>query len=294
MFNYLLPLIAVLIWSGNTLVNKLAVGALEPSEISFLRWLVAGILFSPFMLPVLYRYRASVLKHLKSLIIFGLLGMVIYQSLAYVAAHHTSATNMGLALALSPLLTQLCAVIILGERLSLAAVLGATISLTGISLVLSHGQPLTLITQGLNFGDALMFIATLAYAIYSVLLRKWPLPIPKVLALYVQILVAIVALAPLYFFSAKQGVTLHSLPLILYAGIPASMIAPLLWMVAVGKLGASRTASFMNLYPIFTAALAALFLAESLHWYHFVGATLVLGGVFLATRSPTSTATTNT
>lgn len=47
--QYAFPLLAVLIWAGNTVVNKMAVGVIFPTEIGFYRWLLAGLLFTPFM-----------------------------------------------------------------------------------------------------------------------------------------------------------------------------------------------------------------------------------------------------
>lgn len=48
--QYAYPLLAIFIWAGNTVINKLAVGAIFPAEIGFYRWLLAGMLFTPFML----------------------------------------------------------------------------------------------------------------------------------------------------------------------------------------------------------------------------------------------------
>ncbi len=44
--------------------------------------------------------------------------------------------------------------------------------------------------QGINMGDAMMLIATLAYALYSTLLKYWQMEIPALQLLYLQILVA--------------------------------------------------------------------------------------------------------
>ena len=38
---FLPPLATVLIWSGNMTINQLTVGAIAPSSIAFLRWLLA-------------------------------------------------------------------------------------------------------------------------------------------------------------------------------------------------------------------------------------------------------------
>ena len=55
------------------------------------------------------------------------------------------------------------------------------------------------------------------------------------------------------------------------------------------ELGAGRTAIYMYLGPLYTAALAWLVLAEEPRWYHVAGAALILPGIFLATRAPRST-----
>nr|MBA2816576.1 HTH-type transcriptional repressor of iron proteins A [Candidatus Pantoea persica] len=40
--NLLFPLLAVLIWSVNTIVSKLSAGSIDPAAISFYRWLLAA------------------------------------------------------------------------------------------------------------------------------------------------------------------------------------------------------------------------------------------------------------
>ena len=55
--NYLFPLTAILIWAGNTVVTKMSAGAIHPAEIGFYRWLLAALLFTPFLLPAVWRNR---------------------------------------------------------------------------------------------------------------------------------------------------------------------------------------------------------------------------------------------
>ncbi|MER1156300.1 EamA family transporter, partial [Pseudomonas aeruginosa] len=55
--QYLFPLLAVFIWAGNTVVNKLAVGIIQPAEIGFFRWLLVGLALTPFMLGPVLRNR---------------------------------------------------------------------------------------------------------------------------------------------------------------------------------------------------------------------------------------------
>ena len=282
--NYLFPLTAILIWAGNTVVTKLSAGAIHPAEIGFYRWLLAGLLLSPFLLPAVWRNRAAIRPHLGKIVILGVLGMAVYQSLAYFAAAITSATNMGIILSLMPLMSLAMAITSLGQRLTAGALVGALVSLAGVLLVVSAGDPAALLAHGLNTGDAMMLIATLAYAIYSTLLKKWQLRLPPLVLLYLQVLVAIVVLFPLYAASPKTGLTLQNIPLVLYACLLASMLAPLAWMQAVQRLGPSRTTLFFNLLPLITALIAAVVLKEQLAMYHLVGGLLTLGGVILSER----------
>ena len=102
--------------------------------------------------------------------------------------------------------------------------------------------------------------------------------------LYLQVLVAIVVLFPLYVRSPKVGPNEHNIGLVLYACVLASMVAPLAWMKAVTVLGPSRTTLFFNLLPLITALIASVVLKEQLHTFHLVGGALTLAGVILSER----------
>ena len=110
------------------------------------------------------------------------------------------------------------------------------------------------------------------------------LRLPPLVLLYLQVLVAIVVLFPLFAASEKTGLTAQNIPLVLYACLLASMVAPLAWMQAVVRLGPSRTTLFFNLLPVITALIAAAVLHEQLAMYHMVGGLLTLGGVILSER----------
>lgn len=279
---YLFPLAAVLLWSGNNVVNKLVAGVLYPAEIGFYRWLLAGALLTPVMLRPLWRQRHAIRPWLWHNLVLGMLGMVAYQTLAYYAGTSTSATNMGIILSLMPLLALLLSALLLGQPLTLGAVTGALISLAGVAVVVSSGNPANLIDQGVNRGDLLMLLATLAYALYGVLLKRWRPDLPALTLLYLQVLVGIVMLLPLMLLSPRQGLSSEALPLIAYAGIAASIAAPWLWMNGIKRLDPSRVSLFFNLVPLFTAAIAAVMLREQLTWAHLFGGLLTLAGVMLA------------
>jgi EamA-like transporter family. len=260
--QYAYPLLAIFIWAGNTVITKMSAGAIFPAEIGFYRWLLAGLLFTPFMLKPVIAHWPTIRPNLGKIFVLGVLGMAVYQSLAYFAASLTSATNMGIILSLMPLMSLAMAIISLGQRLTIGALAGAVLSFAGVLVVVSSGSLGALLEHGVNLGDAMMLIATLAYAIYSTLLKKWQLRLPPLVLLYMQVWVAVAVLFPLFLASPKIGPTLQNIPLVLYACLLASMVAPLAWMQAVIRLGPSRTTLFFNLLPLITALIAAVVLHE--------------------------------
>src|SRR5690606_38392948 len=136
------------IWAASTVVNRLAVGFIDPAAISFYRWLTAALVISPFLLADVWRARRVVFRHIGKLAMLGLLGMSLYQSLAYFAAHTVSATSMSLILATMPLLTLLLAVPVLHARPTSGMLTGALVSFSGLACLVSGGEPGLLLRQG--------------------------------------------------------------------------------------------------------------------------------------------------
>ncbi|MBG6078094.1 DMT family transporter [Polaromonas sp. CG_9.11] len=278
------PLMAVLIWTGNTLVTKAAAVVIDPAAITFYRWLLAGMVLSSFLLRSVWRQRAIVATHWPKLAFLGLLGMGMYQGLAYQAAKSTSAINMGVVVALMPLMSALLASFFAGERLTASRMGGAVLSLLGLLFLSTQGHPTELLHGAAHWGDALMLIAVASNALYGVLLKRWALPLTTWQQLYVQIGFGILVILPFWWFAPSSPVTAQNIPLILYAGIPASIGAPFFWMSGIKQLGPVRASLFMNLLPIFVAVAASTLLGEQLHTYHAVGGLLALAGVWWGQR----------
>jgi drug/metabolite transporter (DMT)-like permease len=280
------PLWTVLIWSGNVIVTEAAFGVISPSSISFYRWLIAFVLLIPFVGKGAWQNRAILCRHWLKLAALGALGMVIYQSLAYEAAKTTTAVNMGVMLALMPLMSAFLASLLVGERLSVARLSGGAVSLVGLVYLTSHGQPATLLSGGFHVGDGLMLVAIAANSLYGVLLKRWAIPLSMWQQLFWQIGFATLLLLPIWLMGPISPITAANLPLVLYAAIPTSLIAPLYWMMGIQRLGAARTALFINLVPMIVAVLAWAILGEQLHAYHAIGGGLALLGVGIGLRQP--------
>ncbi len=128
----------------------------------------------------------------------------------------------------------------------------------------------------------MMLIASISYALYGVLTKRWSIPLPNWQSLYVQIAFGVLLLLPNFLLAKDVQLNTNNISLVLFAGIPASILAPYLWIQGVIKLGANTASIFMNLAPVFTAIIAILVLHEEMHSYHLIGGGITLLGVMLA------------
>ncbi|MDD9178679.1 MULTISPECIES: DMT family transporter [Aliivibrio] len=280
--NLFFPIVAVFIWAANAVVSKLATGAIEPGAIAFYRWFFALFILLPFCIKPVWQQRQLIFSNLGKLTILASLGMVLNQCLAYYAAHTTSATNIAVFLSLMPLFGLFLAVPLLGNKLKKQALIGAVISLSGLVYMLSKGNPTNLLTNGIQQGDGLMFISSLAYALYSILLNKWKLPLKPWASIFSQVAIATLLQLSLLLSSDSYVITTDALPMVLFAAAFASVLAPWFWLKGVQRIGAAQATLFMNLVPIFTVAINLIFLGQSPTIYHLIGGTFVFIGLLLA------------
>jgi drug/metabolite transporter (DMT)-like permease len=280
--GYLAPFLTIVLWAINTVVTKSAAGVIDPASIALYRWVMAFLVVTPFVVGPAWRHRAIFRAHWWRLAILGALGMAIYQGIAYAAASSTTAINMGVIIALMPLMTALLASAFSAEPLTSRRILGTLISLAGLVILTTAGDPMELMRGGLHIGDLLMLIACLSNSLYNVLIKRWVIPLPIWQQLYGQMIFAILVIVPFWLVSPMSPITAANLPLILFAVFGASIAAPFFWVTGVKALGAARATLFINLLPVIVALLAWSLLGEALHAYHAVGGVIALIGVAIA------------
>jgi drug/metabolite transporter (DMT)-like permease len=280
----LYPFLAIVLWAGNVIVSRLSAHTIGPQAITFYRLLLAVALMSVFVARPAWRNRAAIWPHFGQFAVLGFLAMCLFQSLSYLAAETTTATNMAVFTALTPLLTVALSAALLGEDPTLGMVGGGVLSFAGLIYLVSGGDLSTLFRDGVHPGDALMLLAALVYALYGVLLKRWNLPITGWQSTYMQALCALAIMFPAFLATPAplRQLNTETLPLIGYAGGLASVVLPFLWIRGVQQLGPSRCAVFMNLLPVMTAAAAIGMLGEPIRSFHVIGGGLALCGVACA------------
>ena len=287
---YLLLILTVLFWSGNMVIGRGLREAVPPFALAFWRWAIALLLVLPLALPHLKSQWPMLKANWRPVVVLGLLGVGCYNTFAYIALQHTTATSATLLNSFIPIATVALAFVLLGRRLSVLEVLGIAVSFAGVTTIVSHGDLDTLLGLTLNRGDLWMLLAVLSWGLYTVGLQWRPQGIDPMLMLAAFTAVGLLPLLPAYLWETMTDRGIHvsigSLAGMLYTGIFPGFLGYVFYNAAVAAVGPNRSSQFIHLMPVFTTILAAIFLGERPLWYHLVGIVLVFAGIFLTTRKP--------
>lgn len=281
-------LLCALIWAGNALVARATAGLLPPIGLSFWRWTTALLLILPFTLRGLWRERGVLLLHWKQIATLSALSISSYNTLLYLAAQSTTAINITLVNTGLPVAAFIWSVLLLRQWPSRQTLAGTLLSFTGLLVILSTGRLGKLAHLVFNPGDLVMLAAVMTWGLYSVLLRRWMIPVPGLTLLTAMLLCGVPLLLPVYLWeyshTGPMPLTLVTLGAVSYTALLASLFAYLAWNNGVRILGPATASLFSYLMPVFTALLGVLLLGEHLHWYHLLGGALTFSGLLLATR----------
>jgi len=274
--------------ASNMLVARLTHELVPPVALALGRWGLSLLLLLPFTGLALWRLRAEVGREWRDLLVLGGLGMGVCGAFVYIGADATTATNIGLIYAASPILIVLLARLGYGERLRPWQILGVMLCLLGVLIIIARGDPQNLWWLRFNAGDLWILAATVAWAGYSVLLRHRPSRLSPSLRFTAICLAGVLVLLPAWGLELLGGampvLNRETVMAVVFLAVVSSLLAYQVYGRIQRSLGAGPTGVVMYLVPVYNGALAWLLLGEQPHGYHLLGAGTVLPGLYLATR----------
>lgn len=280
---YSLVSLTALFWGANFVLAGPVLNDLPPLWAAAVRFLLAAGL----MLAIAGIRREDLFgllrRHAATYLMLGVVGITAFNVLFFYALQSTSANNGALIMAINPLLTVVLAAVFLGERVGVRHMVALPVALAGVAVVISGGELARLEALHFSHGDLLMLAATLSWAMYNVLTRRF-MPQGSPLA-HTTWIVAAGALA-LLAFALGSGSPVHTLETRAVAAmtlmvVGGTVLAYLFWGMGIARLGAGRTAIFINLVPVF-AMLTGAFLGKLPSGAQLAGGLLVLGGVVIS------------
>jgi drug/metabolite transporter (DMT)-like permease len=282
---YLLLVLTTLIWAGNAIASRLAVGHISPLVLTTMRWIGVCVILLPVMRKPLAEAWPVLAPLWRKILLMGALGFTAFNALMYAAAHNTTAVNITLFQGSIPVFVLLGAVIAFGTRIRLLQALGTALTLIGVVLIAARGEVATLLALAFNVGDLWMLVACASYAAYTLMLRDRP-AVPAFVFFSAIAAAALAVSLPLLVYEAASGAAIWpdggGWLILLYVTLFPSLVSQIFYMRGVELIGPSRAGLFVNLVPVFGALLAVVILSEPFAWYHAVALALVLGGIWLA------------
>lgn len=281
---YLLLTLTALFWAGNSVVGRAARDLVPPVALAFWRWFLAFLLVLAVAAPHLRRDGATLRAKWPIVLLLGLLGVAAFNTLLYSGLQHTTALNALLVQAAQSPLILLMAFLLFRERASAAQLAGVLLSVAGVLTIVARGDLGLLVQLRLNPGDALILVAVVLWAAYSVLLRLQP-NVHPLSFIAVTFAIGWLAILPFYAFELAGGrrivVAPESFAALAYVAVFPSLIAYALFNRGVELIGPARAGIFLNLMPVFGAGLAMTFLGERFTPAHAFGFLLIGAGILL-------------
>ncbi|GAA4322781.1 DMT family transporter [Flaviaesturariibacter amylovorans] len=288
----LLAVLATLLWSGNFVIARGLQGRMPPVSLAFWRWLLATLLLLPMAWKALRSDAALIFRHKLHFFGAALTGITLFNTFIYIAGREVPAIHLALiGTTAAPVFVLLLSYLLFRERLPLPAYLGALLCCVGLLVLLTRGNLAAVGQLRLSGGDLWILAAALAFAVYTLLVRRRPPGIGATSYLFVNVALGTVLLLPAYLWERSQMAAgpLWDAPAIFsvaYLALCASAAAFLLWNEAIRRLGPARTSLFGNLIPVFSTLEAAAWLGERITPTLLAAFAFILCGLLLAQWQP--------
>ena len=285
--------LAPALWAGNAVVGRLLAPSVSPMLLNLLRWTLAFLILLPLAAQVLRR-SSPLWPQWRAFAFMSLLSTSGYNALLYLALNTSSAINVTLVGASTPVWMLLIGRLVYGQAVSGRQVFGAALSICGVALVLCRGDWAVLMGLELVAGDLYVLAASIGWAFYSWMLahptpQSAPLRVDWASFLLSQVVFGLVW--SVVFAATEWALTPVRLQwswalvaALLYIAIGPAVLAYRAWGAGIGRAGPAVAGFFTNLTPLFAALLSLAFVGEAPRAYHAVAFVLIVAGIVPSSR----------
>jgi drug/metabolite transporter (DMT)-like permease len=278
-----LALFAAVGFSAKAILVKLAYrGGVDAITLLALRMAFSAPFFIGVAVWMKRHHAAPLTRHEHLLVLgLGLVGYYLSSLLDFLGLQYVSAGLERLILFLYPTLTVLLAALLYRRAISGWTMAAMALCYAGIALVFLHDAG-TMRGSNIAPGAALVFGATLAYAIYLVGAGH---AIARIGATRFTAYAMIVSsAASLLQFAAMRPPAALDLPAHVYGlafamAIFSTVLPVFLLSYAIHRIGSGSASLIGSIGPVSTIVMAYVFLGEDMSWLQMAGSALVLAGV---------------
>lgn len=284
---FLLLTLVALFWASNVVLGRGIAGRIPPVTLNTLRWAIALAILLPIAWSQLAGNGRIIRAHFWQLVLLAVPSVAIYNTFIYLGTRTTTAANAGLIVGAMPIAILMLAALLGQERVTIRRAVGVVASFLGVMCVITKGDLAIVRHLSFSTGDLWIVGSMLSWAIYSVLLRRFALPLGAFALLAAISAIGLALCIPFCAWELASGQqiewSLGTVAAILYVGIFPAAGATIFWNQAIARVGAGTAGIFTNLIPFFAVLMAVTLLGETLERFQLVGMGLIFTGIWLAT-----------
>lgn len=288
---YLTLAAVTMVWGGTFVAGRFLAGGLSPIFAASLRFLLASAALLGFLCLARVPLARPTPAQWLQLMLLGLFGIFFYNLCFFYGLQYINASRASLIVALNPAVIGVASWLLFKERLGRSKVLGISICIAGAGVVIVSRNPALLMsTPDAWKGDLLIFGCVVGWGVYSLFSRRLNQSLGPLQTVTYSILIGTFMLWTLAAVRGELNWTALSdlgrpqwLSLI-YLGVFGSALAYIGYYDGIRKIGATRSGVFIALNPLTAVILGALLLGEQLTPLMYVGAVLILAGIYLCNK----------
>ena len=252
----------MLFWAINFHMAKIALEYYSPMAVAAIRFFFGVIVLFPIMW-VQYKSPKLPVKFSKkdwwNILLTGFFGFFLTIYFFNKGLTTTSAINSSLIIATSTILTAILAFFAMGRKLVKLQWLAIIISFLGVAIILVKGDLAQLLNLQIEEGDVYILMMAIVFSTSQIIIEKNLSHVDSIVT------TSFASLAALVLFILSSLPELVSVPVpsdlafwgsILFMGILGTGLAYAFFYKGVVELGATRSALYMNLIPLFTVLTA--------------------------------------
>jgi len=286
---YIMLVCATLFWSGNFIVGKFAfLTNIPPLSLVFYRWLLVWLILLPFTFKEILKFKDTILNNLPLLFFLGFTSVGLFNSFTYLSLIHTQVINATLFNTAIPAVIILLCFLFNIEKTNKFQILGLIISVIGILSIITKLDIEILLSLNFNKGDIIMVGGVITWGIYSTLLKKKKFTLPLLTLVHVICTFGLICVLPQFLYEFSQGqvikIDINLFYTLIFLALFPSIGSYYCWAGAVSIIGANRAGIFLSLIPLFSTIMAIAIFNEKFHFFHLIGAILIILGLFLSNK----------
>lgn len=281
---YVIMVLNTLAWSGAFIAGRIIDPASDPIVTAFLRFLIATILLVASCLLTKKSLQLPSRSMVGLQFILGFIGIFLWTIFFHLGLQMVPASKASVLVTTSPIFITIMAAFFYKERITSVKAAGVFMAIAGTILVISRGDIAGLLAGGFGFGEGILLLCALSWAVFVILGKLALRQISPIVSITWSSIFGTIMLFPAALFTGNLGQCLaynhNTWAGIVYLGVLGTFLGFSWYYKVVATLGPTRASMISCLVPPCSIVFGILLLNEPANLSLLIGGVVTVLGVF--------------